>query len=97
MLVIPNKLKIAHINIKSIRSTLDLLPDQIIKRNFDILMIYETEIAESFQVCQFEISGFNTPCRVDRDLKCGGIMLYIRGDLSAKPLLDWLNEGDLFC
>ena len=51
-------------------------------------MIYETEIAESFQVCQFEISGFNTPCRVDRDLKCGGIMLYIRGDLSAKPLLD---------
>ena len=88
MLVIPNKLKIAHINIKSIRSTLDLLSDQIIKGNVDILMIYETEIAESFQVCQFEISGFNTPCRVDRDQKCGGILLYIRGDLPAKPLLD---------
>ena len=52
--VCPNKLKIAHININSIRSKLDFLSDQV-KGNVGILMISKTKTDESFPVCQFEI------------------------------------------
>ena len=45
----PHKIKIAHININSIRNKLDLLSDQV-KGNVDILMISETKIDESFPV-----------------------------------------------
>ena len=62
----PNEIKIAHININSIRNKLDLLSDQV-KGNIDILMISQTKIDESFLAWQFEIDGFNTPFRVDRD------------------------------
>ena len=89
----PHKIKIAHININSIRNKLDLLSDQV-KGNGDILMISEIKIDESFPVCQFEIDGFNIPFRVDRDQKGGGIMLYFREDLPAKLLsIDRTNDS----
>ena len=57
-------------------------------------MISETKIDESFPVCQFEIDGFNTPFRVDKDQKGGGIMLYVREYLKAKLLsIDRTTEG----
>ena len=55
-----NKIKIAHINVNSIRNKLDLLSDQV-KGNVDILIISEIKIDESIPVYQFEIDGFNTP------------------------------------
>ena len=81
----PNKIKIAHIIINSIRNKLDLLSNQV-KGNVDILIISETKNWSKFPVCQFDIDGFNTPFRVDRDQKGGGIMLYFREDLTAKLL-----------
>ena len=44
-----NKIKIAYININSIRKRLDLLSDQV-EGNVDILMISETKIDKSFPV-----------------------------------------------
>ena len=64
-------------------------------------MISEIKINESFSVCQFKIYVFNTPFRVDRDQKGGGIMLYVREDLPAKLLSigrtneSWLVELNL--
>ena len=81
----PNKFKIPHISINSLKNKLDLLSDQV-KGNVDILMMSEIKIDESFSVCQFDIYGFNTPFRVDRDQKGGGIMLHVREDLPAKLL-----------
>ena len=70
-----------------------MFSDQV-KGNVDILMISETKIDESFPVCQFEIDGFNTPFRVDKDQKGGGIMLYVREYLKAKLLsIDRTTEG----
>ena len=89
----PNKLKTAHININSIRNKLDVLLDQV-KGNFDILMISETKFDESFLVCQSKIDGFNTPYRVVRDQKTGGVTLYVWEHLPAKRLsIDRTNES----
>ena len=89
----PNEIKIAHISINSIRNKLDLLSDQV-KGNIYILMISQTKIDESFLACQFEIDGFHTPFRVDRDQKGGSIMLYFREDLPAKLLpIDRTSES----
>ena len=89
----PNKLKTAHININSIRNKLDVLLDQV-KGNVDILMISETKFDESFLVCQSKIDGFNTPYRVGRDQKAGGVTLYVWEHLPAKHLsIDRMNES----
>ena len=57
-------------------------------------MISETKIDASFPVCRFEIDGFNTPFRVDREQKSGGMMLYFREDLPVKLLsIDRTNKS----
>ena len=47
-------------------------------------MISETKVDHSFQVGQFLLDGFGTPFRLDRNRNSGGIMLFIRNDISAK-------------
>ena len=57
-------------------------------------MISETKIDASFPVCRFKIDGFNTPFRVDREQKSGGMMLYFREDLPVKLLsIDKRNKS----
>ena len=46
-------------------------------------MISETKIDDSFPVGQFLIEGFCTPYRLDRNLKSGGILLYVREDIPS--------------
>ena len=77
-----NKLIFAHLNINSIRNKFELLSEQI-KGNVDVLMISETKIDDSFPVGQFLIEGFCTPYRLDRNLKSGGILLYVREDIPS--------------
>ena len=57
------------------------LKDQI-KDNIDILMISETKIDDAFPHSQFLIEGFSTTYRLDRDSNGGGILLYVREDIS---------------
>ena len=44
-------------------------------------MISETKIDENFL-----IEGFNTSYRLDRDSKCGGIMLFVIADIPSNLL-----------
>ena len=72
-----SRIKVGQLIIKSIRNKFDLLLPAVV-RNLDILLITETNIDSSFPEAQFEIDGFTTPYRVDRDCHWGGILLYIR-------------------
>ena len=54
--------------------------------NLDILIITETKLDESFPVDQFNIDGFCTPYRLDRNINGGGIMIYIRDDIANKEV-----------
>ena len=72
-----NRMKIGQLSIISIKNKFDLLIPAVV-RNLEILIITETKIDSSFPEAQFEIDGFTTPYRVDRDCHWGGILLYIR-------------------
>ena len=80
-----NRLMIGHININSIRNKFEMLSNSI-KGNLDILMISETKLGSTFPSNQFSIEGYATPIRFDRNGRGGGIILYIREDISARLL-----------
>ena len=77
-----NKLVFAQININSLRNKFELLVDQV-KGNIDVLMISETNIDHSFPLGNFLIGGFSKPSGLDRDSIGGGILLYVREDIST--------------
>ena len=55
-----------------------------IKNRIDILLVSETKIDDSCPFLQFCVDGFILPCRLDRNQKRGGIILYIREEISFK-------------
>ena len=83
-----NKIKnviIATLNVTSLASKFDEL--KVIEQGFfDILIINETKLDASFPVNQFFINGFSTPYRLDRNRNEGGIIIYVRENISRKML-----------
>ena len=67
------------------RNKFESLSTQV-KGNIDVLMVSETKIDDSFPVGNFVIDGFSTPYWLDRDSNGGGIMLYVREDISSNLL-----------
>ena len=80
-----NRLVIGQININSLRNKFEALK-MLITGNLDILVITETKLDESFPSQQFNIEGFSSPFRLDRNINGGGIMIYIRDDIASKEL-----------
>ena len=80
-----NRVTIAQISVNSIRNIFDFLCEMI-RGNVDILLITETKIDSSFPSAQFEIDGYTTPYRLDRDSNVKGILLYVRDDIPSKVL-----------
>ena len=65
---------IATINVNSLVSKFDEL--KVIGQGlFDILIINETKLDDSFPVNQFFINGFSSPYRLDRNRNRGGIII----------------------
>ncbi len=61
-----NRLIVGYLNINSVRNKLEAV-NEIISRNLDILTITETKIDSSFPTQQFEIDGYSTALRLDRN------------------------------
>ena len=80
----PNKIIIAHLNINSITKT------RLFHGVIDILMMYKTKTDDSFPTEQFIIEVYSTICRLDRNGRCGGIMLIAKDNLLTSRL-------DKFC
>ena len=81
-----NKLIFGHLNINFLRNKFDLLGEQV-KGSIDILMVSEMKLNDSFPEGQFLMEGFHSPFRFDRNRNGGGIMLYIREDISLNYLV----------
>ena len=90
-----NKLVVAHLNINSLRLKFDSLAQKI-TGNVDILMISETKLDNSFPEGQFLIEGYRKPYGNDRNYHGGGIMLYVRADISSKLLSRELLPMEVF-
>ena len=80
-----HRVVIGQININSLRNKFDFL-SSLISGNIDILLITETKLDNSFPEAQFHIEGFASPYRLDRNANGGGILLYVREDISSKLL-----------
>ena len=80
-----NRLVLAHLNINSLSAKFDQLK-LLIGKNIDILVLTETKIDNSFPSAQFRIEGFSMPFRLDRNRFGGGVLIYVREDISCKQL-----------
>ena len=89
------KLIFAHLNINSIRNNSELISDQI-KGNIDVLMISETKINDSFQLRNFLMDGFSSLYSLGRDSVGGGILLYVRKDVSSNLLSTETKPNESF-
>ena len=90
----PQLIIIGHLNINSIRNKSDLMK-AMLTHNIDILMITKTKLHDSFPVSQFEIDGFSTPFRLDRNKNGGGILLFIRSYIVASKLNNYIFPNDI--
>ena len=80
-----DKLVLGHLNINSIRNKFEALKF-INDNNIDIFLISETKLDNPFPSAQFLINGFSAPYRFDKNSKGGGLLFYIREDISSKIL-----------
>ena len=83
---------IGHLNINSIRNKFDTLDNTV--KTFDIFLISESKLDNSFPTYQFTIGG----CKVfRRDCnRCGGgLILYINENIPCKPLSNHPMFSDL--
>ena len=53
---------------------------------FDVIIVTETKLDDSFPKAQFCIDGFSIPYRLDRNRNGGGLMIYVRDDIPSKML-----------
>ena len=53
---------------------------------FDVVIVTETKLDDSFPKAQFCIDGFSIPYRLDRNRNGGGLMIYVRDDIPSKML-----------
>ena len=80
-----NQVAVAHLNINLIRNTFKALI-QNISGQVGLLMISKTKINKSFQKIKFLTKGFIDLFRMDGNIPGGGILLYVREDISTKLL-----------
>ena len=69
-----NRIIVTHLNINSIRNKFEEFKDLVINCA-DIAVVSETKINSSFTTSQFEMEGFQSPFRADRNLYGGGILV----------------------
>ena len=89
-----NRLLIGNLNINSISGKFDQLKI-LVQGKLDVLVITETKLDSSFPKGQFLIEGFSEPYRFDRNRHGGGILIYVREDISSKELKKYTFPGDI--
>ena len=82
-LKISNKDIIGHININSLRSKFELVTEMVWDK-VDLLMISETKLNSSFPSAQFYMKSYLKSCRLDRNSKGWGMILYVKEDIPLK-------------
>ena len=89
-----NNVIVGNFNINSLSSKFDQL-DFLVHGYFDILVITETKLDNSFPISQFKMDGCSTPYRLDRNRNGGGIIIYVREDIPSKLLRKHILPDDI--
>lgn len=81
---LPKKgLKVAHLNICSLRNKINDIEELLTSNSVHILAISETHLDESFSNAMMSISGFNM-YRRDRNCHGGGVAFYVQDHIPVK-------------
>ena len=78
-----DRIVIGNLNVNSIVSKFDELKI-LVKVKVDILILTETKLDESFPAAQFNIEGYKSPYRQDRNRNGGGVLINVREDIPSK-------------
>ena len=89
----PKNLFFGHLNVNSIRNKFVSI-QELIKRTFDIFLISETKIDDSFPNAQFKIEGYKS-FRKDRDAFGGGLLFYVNEKLNCRSLEIYLFNATI--
>ena len=81
----PLRIIIGHLNINSLRYKFEPLVE-CVKGNIDVLLISETKMDDTFPESQFLIEGYSIPYRLHCTSDGGGLLLYIRSDITSKMI-----------
>ena len=65
--------------------------------NLDVLLISETKLHDTFPTAQFLLDGFKKPYRLDRCSKGGGLLLFVRDDISSRLLTEHKTPTNVEC
>ena len=87
---------IAHLNINSLSSKFEPLTEMI-KDSLDFLLVTESKLDDTFPMGQFQIEGFSRPIRLDRTRNGGGMIIFVRGDLTCYELKPRVLYPELEC
>ena len=87
----PNNIILGHLNINSVRNKFFALSEII--KNFDIFLISETKLDQSFPNKQFELFSYKT-FRRERNSFGGGLMFYVKDYIPCKQLIAHNNISD---
>ena len=60
-------------------------------------MISETELDDTFPTAQFLLVGFKKPYTLDRCSKGGGLLLFVRDDISLRLLTEYKTPTNVEC
>ena len=77
-----NKIIMAHININFLRNKFDMLTNSVTE-NIDILMITQTKLDYIFSYALYHLKDFSNSYRLDRNSHGGGIIVYVRDNISS--------------
>ena len=77
--------KIAHLNINFLYNKFEGLK-LFIQDKFDILVLSETKLDDTYMSNQSQIEGFSIPFRNDRNAHGGGLLIYVRDAIPCKIL-----------
>ena len=91
-----NRPILGQLNINSIRNKFSFLASQI-GNNLDALLISETKLDGTSPTAQFLLDGFKKPYRLDRCSKGGGLLLFVRDDISSRLLTEYKTPTNVEC
>ena len=91
-----DRIILGHLNINFVEKKIETLVP-LVKDKLDIFLISETKIDESFPPAQFTITGYHNPFRKDRDKMGGGLLLYVRDDITCKEIKPSNLPSDIEC
>ena len=77
-----NEIIMAHININSLGSEMDMLTNSAIKY-IEALMISETKLEDIFPHAIQHLKDFSNSFRLDRNSHGGGILVYVRDNIPS--------------